>query len=102
MGRPVKPKMARQECRLELAKAIVIAPAVWALKRVCLRVSKTTRIPPTIYLESAGNVQALNRGNDMTSCKDCPHPAKCKKAGKCMKKNLPKRGQRAAKSKARK
>lgn len=38
----------------------------------------------------------------MTPCKDCPHAAKCKKAGKCMKKNLPKRGQRAAKSKARK
>ena len=37
----------------------------------------------------------------MTPCKGCPHAAKCKKAGKCMKKNLPKRGQRAATNKAR-
>lgn len=32
----------------------------------------------------------------MTPCKGCPHPAKCKKAGKCKKRSMPKRGQRAA------
>lgn len=38
----------------------------------------------------------------MTPCKGCPSPSKCKKAGKCAKKAMPKRGSRAAKSKARK
>lgn len=32
----------------------------------------------------------------MTPCKGCPHPERCKKANKCMKKSMPKRGQRAA------
>lgn len=36
----------------------------------------------------------------MTPCSSCPTPAKCKKAGKCAKKSMPKRGSRAAKSKA--
>lgn len=38
----------------------------------------------------------------MKPCKGCPTPAKCKKAGKCMKKSLPKRGQRAATNKRKK
>lgn len=35
----------------------------------------------------------------MTPCKGCPTPAKCKKAGKCAKKSMPKRGSRVMKSK---
>lgn len=39
----------------------------------------------------------------MKPCKGCPTPAKCKKAGKCMKKKaMPKRGMRAATNKAKK
>lgn len=38
----------------------------------------------------------------MKPCKGCSTPAKCKKAGKCMKKSLPKRGQRAATNKRKK
>lgn len=34
----------------------------------------------------------------MALCKTCPTPAKCKKAGKCLKKSMPKRGSRAAKT----
>lgn len=36
----------------------------------------------------------------MKTCRSCSTEAKCKKAGKCMKKGLPKRGRRAAKNKA--
>lgn len=37
----------------------------------------------------------------MTPCKGCPHPAKCKKAGKCLmkEKSMPKRGMRTATNK---
>lgn len=38
----------------------------------------------------------------MTPCKGCKTKAACKKAGKCMKKALPKRGMRAKTNKGKK
>ena len=37
----------------------------WALRKVCLKLNRTTLTPPTTFHANDGSVQGLNRGNDM-------------------------------------
>ena len=63
MGRQAKPRVAVLVLRPELKKVTVIAPDLSESRRDCLKTSRTIPTPLTIYLESAGNALAPNRGS---------------------------------------
>ena len=66
--RQVKRRMVVVECDRAQRKATHIALVAWESRSDYPNPSRTTRTPPTIYQESAGNALALSRGSDHEVC----------------------------------